>query len=91
MKRIASLILIAVLFVVFLVGCSNDHAGSSLVFASKEDFSGHDIACITGTVVDRAVDNVVDGLTWHITTTTRLEPSRPSKEGMWMPPLWTSQ
>ena len=65
MKRIASLILIAVLFVVFLVGCSNDHAGSSLVFASKEDFSGHDIACITGTVVDRAVDNVVDGLTWH--------------------------
>ena len=65
MKRIASLILIAVLFVVFLVGCSNDHAGSSLVFSSKEDFSGHDIACITGTVVDRAVDNVVDGLTWH--------------------------
>ena len=65
MKRIASLILIAVLFVVFLVGCSNDHAESSLVFASKEDFSGHDIACITGTVVDRAVDNVVDGLTWH--------------------------
>ena len=50
---------------VSLAGCSSDQGSSSLVFTSKEDFSGHDIACITGTVVDRAVDNVVDGLKWH--------------------------
>ncbi len=65
MKRIASLILIAVLFVVFLVGCSNGKDESPLVFTSKENFSGHGVACITGTVVDRAVDKVVDDITWH--------------------------
>ena len=69
MKRLGIQVLAAMALVVFLsvslAGCSSDQGSSSLVFTSKEDFSGHDIACITGTVVDRAVDNVVDGLKWH--------------------------
>lgn len=65
MKRIASPLLFALLLAVFLVGCGNDKEETSLIFTSKEDFSGRDVACMTGTVVDRAVDKVVAGITWH--------------------------
>lgn len=65
MKRIASPFLFALLLAVFLVGCGNDKEETSLIFTSKEDFSGRDVACMTGTVVDRAVDKVVAGITWH--------------------------
>ncbi len=48
-----------------LSGCAKESSTTDVIYASKEDFSGCDVAIITGSVVDTRVDEVIDDLTWH--------------------------
>lgn len=63
--RIVGIICASLLFLSLLQSCKKAETNSSFVFSSKNDFSGHDIACITGTVIDGLVDKEIANITWH--------------------------
>lgn len=65
MRRIKTAgILMAMILCMCLSGCGkNSHA--DMIFESQEDFSGKDIAGITGTSMDQSTDEVIDDITWH--------------------------
>ncbi len=50
---------------VCLSGCGAGSTASDKIFETKEDFSGIDIAGVTGTALDSCVNQAVDNLTWH--------------------------
>lgn len=66
MKRIRNTCIMAMMILVLcLSGCGKGSTASNVIYETKEDFSGSDAACITGTVVDGHVDEVIDNITWH--------------------------
>ena len=56
---------LVLVFFIFLQSCKLATSSSSFTFSSKEDFANHDIACITGTVLDSIVDESISNITWH--------------------------
>lgn len=66
MKRIRNIGIMAVTALVLcLMGCGENRTASYSVYEVKEDFSGSDAACITGTVLDSRVNEVISHITWH--------------------------
>lgn len=66
MKKVRVLCIIVGMFLIFCIsGCGKESQTSGTLYEAKEDFTGCDAACVTGTVIDGYVDQVIDDITWH--------------------------
>ena len=63
MKRKINIIIALVLLVFALTSCAKDD--ETVVFRTVEDFSGHNLGILTGTVLDRLTDEIIPDITWH--------------------------
>ncbi len=63
MKRKINIIIALVLLVFVLASCIKDD--ETLVFRTVEDFSGHNLGILTGTVLDRLTDEIIPNITWN--------------------------